>query len=107
MASEAVLCVRDDALDLADIAVAAHVSLVEKRFFLDEAEATAKVPLLAARPGDVVGPIAIGAEWVVFEVREKRVPNEADPAVRRRAESELLADGFEREIERSVCWGAS
>ena len=107
MASEAVLCVRDDALNLADIAVAAHVPLVEKRFSLDEAEPTAKVPLLAARAGDIVGPIAIGAEWVVFEVREKRSPSEADSAARRRAESELLADGFEREIERSVRWGAS
>ena len=105
MASEAVLCVRADALDLADIAVAAHVSLVERRFFLDEADASARVPLLAARPGDVVGPIAIGAEWVVFEVREKRAPNAADPAVRRRAESELLAEGFDREMERSVRWG--
>ena len=106
MASEAVLCVRDDALDLADIAVAAHVSLVEKRFFLDEAEPTAKVPLLAVRPGDVVGPIAIGTEWVVFEVREKRAPNESDPAARRRAEGELLADAFDREMECSIRWGA-
>ena len=107
MASEAVLCVRDDALNLADIAVAAHVSLVEKRFFLDEVDATARVPLLAARPGDVVGPIAIAAEWVVFEVREKRTPNDTDPTVRRRAETELLAEGFEREVERSVRWGPS
>jgi hypothetical protein len=103
-ASEALFCVRDDGRDLAEVAVAAGATLADRRFFLDEAEPAARSALRGARAGDVVGPIQIGDDWVIFDVREKRLPIDADPAVRRRAETELLADGVEREIERSVRW---
>jgi hypothetical protein len=106
-ASEALFCVRDDRRDLADVAVIAGAPMVEKRFFLDEAEPATRHLLRTARPGDVVGPVNIGGEWLIIDVQDKRSPSEADLAVRRRAEQELIAEGVEREIDRLVRWSVA
>jgi hypothetical protein len=106
-AREALCCVRDDGRDLADVAVMARATLKERRFFLDEAEPATRDLLLGARTGDVLGPVRIEEDWVIFDVRDKRLPRDADPDVRRRAEKELVADGVEREIGRSVRWSVA
>jgi hypothetical protein len=105
-AREAAMSVREDGLELAEVARLARAPVREERIYLDETSPEIRERLLSAGRGDLVGPVAVdGAFWLAL-VRDKVLPTDADPDVRRRAEDELLARLLAREVEARVLWHA-
>jgi len=104
VAREAALSVRADGLDLGAVAPLAGTVVREERLYLDEAPPTVRDALVSAGRGDLVGPLLVGDEFQLVLVRDKVMPTEADPEVRRRAEGDLLARLLDREIAARVEW---
>ena len=103
-AREAALCVREDSEPLEAVAQEAHRPIAKTRPYLAEVEESARPVLLSARPGDLVGPVAVGDEFHLYELCGKTPPSEQDPEIRSRAENALLAKVVEHEIAARVHW---
>jgi hypothetical protein len=103
-AREAALCVREDSEPLEAVAQEAHRPIAKTRPYLAEVEESARPVLLSARPGDLVGPVAVGDEFHLYELRGKTPPSEQDPEIRSRAQDALLAKIVEHEIAARVHW---
>lgn len=103
-AREALLSVREDGLDLAAVAEAAKAEVVESRFYLEQAHEELRDHFLGGQKGDLLGPFEVAGEWVLFEVRDKGMPSEADPEIRERAEQAAWQSLVEREIVNRVRW---
>ena len=103
-ANEAVLCVREDGMELDEVARSAGVSVEAASDFLENWEPALRDSLLAARAGALLGPIASGDGFLLVLVREKVLPSLEDPAVRRKAQERLLDAVLAREINNRVAW---
>jgi hypothetical protein len=103
-AREAALCVREDGMDLDEVAESAGVSVEAASDFLENWEPALRDSLLAAGAGALLGPIASGDGFLLVLVREKVLPSLEDRAVRRRAEERLLEAALAREIANRVVW---
>jgi hypothetical protein len=103
-AKEAALCVRADGMALDEVARNAGVEVLASRGFLDEYDAALLDALVAARPGELLGPTASGDRFLLVLVRDKVLPAPDDPAVRRRAEERLLDVALAREVHDRVEW---
>lgn len=104
VAQEAALCVREDGRDLAEVAAEAGAQLEEAEWYLGEVSDGLRERLLAARIGELVGPVAVDDGFVVVSVLDKQLPMPEDPDVRARAERVVLARAAEREIASRVQW---
>lgn len=103
-AREAALCIREDGLDLAEVAADAHVPLVANRGFLDQAPKPLRDRMLAAGEGDVVGPVELDGKFALIRIDAKRVPSAADPEVARRAEREVVERALAHAAQDHVHW---
>jgi hypothetical protein len=103
-ANEAAMCVREDALDLGDVAADANAELVHEERDLDEMPDAARDVILGARSGDLVGPIAIGDRWTLFDIRAKRVPVYTDDHARARAERAVMARVVAQAVRDNIVW---
>ena len=103
-AREAVLSLREDGLGLEEVAEAAKVEVQEGRLYLEHVDPAARARFLAARPGDVLGPLPLGEGFAALVVAAKALPTEEDPEARQRAEAAVLAALVEREIGDRVRW---
>jgi hypothetical protein len=103
-AQEAALCIREDGRDLAEVAADAGARLDEAEWYLEEVADELRDRLLAARVGELVGPVAVDDGFVLVLVLDKRMPTLEDSEVRARAERAVLAQAAEREIADRVRW---
>lgn len=103
-AREAVLCVRDDGLALAEVCKLAGVDHVRRHVPLHEVDAALHPIVLGARLGEVLGPVPIPGGFVVVRVESKVVPTVDDPDVRERAAEAVLATALRRAVEERVQW---
>jgi len=103
-AREALLCLREDGETLEGVAANAHLPVREESVYLSEMDPAAKPDLLSARPGELVGPLAFGGRFHVFLLRDKTMPSEEDPDVRRRAEDAVVAKLVARETDARIRW---
>ena len=103
-ASEIALCVREDRRDLAAMCAEVGVPVRETTWYLDEAAEPLRDLLVAARPGDLLGPVPYDDGYLLLAVLSKVWPAESDPDVRQRAERALLDRLAAREIEARVTW---
>lgn len=103
-AREAVLCLKEDGLEIAEVARSAHLEPEHTSFYLDELDPVLQPVFLSAMPGDVLGPTPRGDQHTVFQVLSKRMPDDADPGVRQRAAQRLAARALAAEVERRVRW---
>lgn len=104
VAREAALCVREDGRDLAEVADETRRAFVEGRFFLEDLGASIRDALLAATPGELLGPLAVNGQFALVAVAEKVMPSQSDPQARRRAEERLVGAAVAHETDRSVRW---
>jgi len=104
MAQEALLCIREDGAELAEVGGAAKSAVHEARFFLDETDAESRHVFLGAAKGDLLGPLPINGGFSLFRVHDKILPSEEDPVVRRRAEEDALSRAVQQEINNRVRW---
>jgi hypothetical protein len=103
-ALEAALCVRTDGDSMAVVANRANVALEERVDWLDEVEPELASRFLAARPGDLLGPVPTGAGFRLALLQDKVAPSEEDEAVQRRASNAVVERAIEREVNERVVW---
>jgi hypothetical protein len=107
IAQEALLCMREDGAELAEVGQAARSTVHEARFFLDETDAGSRHAFLSATRGDLLGPLPNNGGFSLFRVHDKVLPSAEDPAVRRRAEQDALNRAVQQEINNRVRWQIS
>jgi hypothetical protein len=104
VAAEAALCVRVDGRSLADVAAECGMPVRRARTYLGDEEAGLGVALLAAQPGDLIGPIEHEDAFVLLAIHARIPPAADDPELRLRAETMLIDRAVERAIEARVEW---
>ena len=104
MAAEAALLLRDDGEGFTGVYSAAHTLPRADCFFLDQIDAGLRGAFLGARTGDLIGPMRVDGEYVLYLIEEKTLPTPLDPAVMRRAEEGVLEQALERQTTGRVRW---
>jgi hypothetical protein len=103
-AREAIWCVKDDGRTLEAVSREAHRPVELSVLLLEDTPASLHDLLLAAAPGDVVGPVEVGTQWVVASVRNKRPPSLTEARVRAAAERTVERAAAAALLERHVVW---
>ena len=103
-AAEAALCVRIDCRELADVAEDCDTVVERTSIYLGDSDAAFAASLLAAQPGELVGPVERPRSFVLVAVRDRVPPTAFDPELRRRAETLLVDRAVERAVESRVEW---
>jgi hypothetical protein len=101
-AREAVLCVRDDGLELAEVGRRAERPTRRHTWTAVQAGTRLAGQLMAATPGTPVGPLADGDTWRVVVVRARLVPDEHDPTTWAHARAEVAAEMLTRRLAGKV-----
>src|SRR5205085_2166618 len=104
LANEAALCVREDGLELHEVAADAKRDVQHNSFYLEDAEPVLKSHLLGASTKELIGPISSGGQYLLFLVLDKQIPSERNLAIRERAEQALLKNALEHEVNNRVRW---
>jgi len=103
-AREAAMCMREDGLALDDVAAAAHATVAESRFYLDDLDPEVRPIFMAARPVEVLGPILFEGAHTLFRVVDKVMPSEKDPEILRRAETGVATRIMAAQAQQRVQW---
>ncbi len=103
-AAEAALCVRIDLRELAEVAQECETLVERTSIYLGDADAALAASLLAAQPGELVGPVERTGTFVLVAVRDRVPPAASNPELRRRAETLLVERAVERAVESRVEW---
>jgi hypothetical protein len=106
MASEAALMLRDDGEGFTGVYVAAHTEPRRSRFLFDHLDPTLRDQFLAVQAGDLVGPMHMGDEFVVYLIEKKVLPSSSDPEIRRLAEEGVLGTALKQQVDHHVEWHA-
>jgi hypothetical protein len=96
--------VTQDGRELADVAVDAGLELRELSCFLEDAEPALRARLLAARPGELIGPLVSGEDHLLVAVLHRTPPTPGDPAVHQRAGEAITRRALAAEVSRQVSW---
>jgi hypothetical protein len=101
---EAALCVTEDGLELAAVAVECGGELRRERLVLGELSAELGTRLFNAEPGELLEPVPVeDTVWLVI-VEAKTMPSAADPELRNRAAELLAARERARAVDRWIRW---
>ncbi len=105
-AREAALLLREDELDLEEVAGEADVPIEEVVFYLDQLDPEQHSRFLGATVNDVIGPVPVDEVFTVYQVVAKVMPSIEDPEIVRRAEEGVLGRLLTAEVHRRVKWHA-
>jgi hypothetical protein len=101
-AREALLCVSEDRLSLADVGALARHRVIRTHGFLDDVLPEHRHRLLAAEPGCVVGPLSVDGRFHVTTVTNRAAPTLDDEHVAERARTALLEQTARRTAREHV-----
>jgi hypothetical protein len=105
VARETGMWVRDEGLTLAAVAAQAGADTrVKAAYGVDAVEFAGM--LSGRHPGELIGPLATEAGWLLVQVRGREPPSAADPELRARAVRELLDDALAPHLAGRVEWHA-
>jgi hypothetical protein len=104
VAREAALCMREEKMDMREVAATAGIELHSLCSELDAIDRSLRSQLLGARPGSLIGPLQVGGCWQLVEVLERRAPSPADPALGERAAAAAVEGALEVEVINRVHW---
>jgi hypothetical protein len=102
-AREAALWVREEGLTLAEAAAMAHALNSVREAYCSEAAELSGL-LMAAAPGELLGPLAGDGSWRLACLHERTSPAVEDPVLRARAAGELVENAIERHLAGRVSW---
>jgi hypothetical protein len=105
-AREAALCLREDGLDIEEVAGEADVPIEDVVLYLDQLDPEQHSRFLGATVGDVIGPVPGNEAFTVYQVVAKVMPSIDDPEIVRRAGERVLARLLAAEVNRRVRWHA-
>jgi hypothetical protein len=103
-AREALLCVRDDGLSMAEVAADGRYPYRRAELLLEDLPDDLQQKFLSVSPGDMLEPIPRGDGFHLFRIIGKMEPNVDDPAVRNRAERRILERHFSELTAKHVHW---
>ncbi len=106
MAAEAALLLREDGVGFTGVYAAASVEPRVARFCLEDIPGPARHEFLAAKTGDLLGPMRLGDEYALYLISEKVLPSPRDPEIRRRAEEGVMHHALRQQLDRRVHWFA-
>jgi len=95
---------REDGERFTGVYQVAHTEPRAAQFFLDQIADSMRDHFLGSRPGDLIGPMHVDDEFVLYQVEEKVLPTIRDDDVRRRAEDGLVSTALDQQFERHVDW---
>jgi hypothetical protein len=102
-AREAALWIRHEGLTLAKVAGMARAESTVREAYCSEAAELSGL-LMAATPGELLGPLAGDGSWRLACLRERLPPAVEDPVLRARAAGELVENAIERHLAGRVSW---
>jgi hypothetical protein len=103
-AREAALCIRQDGRTMADVAALSRASFSHLSTYVADLEPSLQPVLLAAQPGELVGPIGADGSFLLLAVTDRTPATADDPELRRRAEDALVERAVKRAIDGRVEW---
>lgn len=106
VAQEAAWCVSEDGFTLDEAATAAHGEVRQWNFYADEIEPSVRPYFVAARKGDLLGPLSFASGYPLFSVLQKRMPAASDPEILSRAEQAIVSNLTAQAINERVTWVA-
>lgn len=106
VAQEAAWCVSEDGATLDEAANAAHGEVRQWNFYADEIEPDVRPYFVAARKGDLLGPLRFASGYPLFSVLQKRMPAAGDPEILSRAEQAIMTTLTAQAINERVRWEA-
>ena len=104
LAREAVFCVREDRLDVGVVAEQAGAVLRSASQCLADVSGEIRDRLLAARAGELVGPLRENGGFVIHQIDAKRLPSLDDPDVRERVEASVVERRLAAAVNDLVQW---
>ena len=107
MAAEAALLLREDGEGFTGVYQVAHTEPRAAQFFLDQIDDSLRDHFLGSQPGDLIGPVRLESEFVLYQVEEKVLPSVRDAHVRRRAEDAVLNNALGQQSRQRVTWPAA
>ena len=72
--------------------------------YLEDIEPPLKDMLVSAGEGELLGPVSTGERFLLVAVEAKTRPSVDDPAIRERAEREVVRRAVEQEVINRVRW---
>jgi hypothetical protein len=102
-AREAALWVRDQGLALHEVASMARATTSVREAYCAEVPEVSGL-LMAAVPGELLGPLAVDEHWRLVCLHERTLPGAADPVLRDRASAEIVEDALARHLAGRVSW---
>ena len=105
-AREAALLLREDELDIEEVAGEADVPIEDVVLYLDELDTEQHSRFLGAAVGDVIGPVKSDEAYMIYQVVAKVMPTVNDPEIVRRAREGILARVLASEVNKRVRWHA-
>jgi hypothetical protein len=103
-AREAALCIRHDRQPVTTVAASAGTTSVNSRSYLEDIDPVFRPLFVAAKEGDLLGPLPSEGKFRLLYVRQRVLPSEHNADVRRRAEAAILQSALNREINSRVRW---
>jgi hypothetical protein len=103
-AREVALCVRVDGRSLADVAGEIGLPVSRRTLYLEQAQEEGFHELLGAGPGELIGPVAGDASFLLLHVLARTRPTTHDPELRQRAVEHALDHAVTRAFETRVRW---
>jgi hypothetical protein len=106
VAREAAWCVSEDGLSLDEVARQAHATVEPWTCYADEIEVKVRPYFLAARQGDLLGPLKIRQGFPLISLLDKKLPAADDPQIRARAQQLIIASLMQQAMSQHVKWKA-
>jgi hypothetical protein len=103
-AREALLCVRDDGMSMAEVAEEGRYPHRRAEVLLEDLPEDVQQKFLSVSAGDILDPIARGDGFYICRVIEKAEPSADDDAVRARAEARILERHFSELTAKHIQW---
>lgn len=104
VARELRLCLKVDGLGIEELTRRSGLPLREVHAFAEALPRVVQRELLAAVPGEVLGPFVVEGEHQVLRLRRKALPSLARPEVRARLEAEARSGAFGDALHERVRW---
>lgn len=93
-ANEALMCVRDDGMSMADVAQEGRYPFRRTEMLLEEVQLEQQQKFLSLTTGSILDPIPRADGFVLSRLLAKHEPNVEDPQVRERTEDRILQRHF-------------
>lgn len=106
-AREAIMCLSQDGLGLAEVAALAGTVVNRHACLAGEVSAPLSPHLLSGQPGQPLGPVRDGERWSVVVLDQRRAPSADDDGARGKAREVALSRKLERRLAGRARWHAA